>query len=98
MPCSFDGSMKTPRIQLGHIPPGTRGNSLSYFAPSGAMAAAQDRAKRVTAGKRMSKLVGEELEKDQSFWGDKVWDEDGQESEYSDTSGGWNPSACLSST
>lgn len=45
------------------------------------------RDKRQTAGKRMSTLVGEELDKDESFWGHDTWDEDGEESEYSESTG-----------
>jgi len=46
-----------------------------------------EREKRATAGQRMSALMGEELEKDQSFWGHETWEEEAAESEYSESTG-----------
>jgi len=44
------------------------------------------REKRATMGKRMGGLVGEELDKDETFWGDGKWNIDDAESEYSNES------------
>ena len=46
-----------------------------------------ERDRRATAGKRMANLVGEELEKDQSFWGHDTWEEEEEDSEYSESTG-----------
>lgn len=45
------------------------------------------REKRTTAGRRMNALVGEEEEKDKSFWGHDTWAEENDDSEFSDTEG-----------
>lgn len=37
----------------------------------------------------MQNLVGEEIDKDDTFWGDSNWNEDDAESEYSDSSGNY---------
>ncbi len=44
------------------------------------------REKRATMGKRMGGLVGEEQDKDETFWGDSKWNVDDAESEYSNAS------------
>lgn len=57
------------------------------------------REKRATAGRRMNALVGEEEEKDKSFWGHDTWTEENDDSEFSDTEGELSdlfvPTPCL---
>lgn len=58
-----------------------------------AMSAVQSRSRRSTAGRRMSALVGEALEADETFWGHETWSEEptkfarGSDSESDDGDG-----------
>ena len=45
------------------------------------MSAVTERSRRVTAGKRMSSLVGEALENDEAFWNHDTWAEDGDDAD-----------------
>jgi YL1 nuclear protein C-terminal domain/YL1 nuclear protein len=48
------------------------------------MSAAQERERRVTAGKRINFLAGQELEQDEAFWGHDTWQEDSDSFHSSD--------------
>jgi YL1 nuclear protein C-terminal domain len=48
------------------------------------MSAIQERERRVTAGKRINFLAGQELEQDEAFWGHDTWQEDSDSFHSSD--------------
>lgn len=49
--------------------------------------AMKDREARSNAGRRMAALVGEEEEKDKTFWTADVWDEEEEDSDFSEVEG-----------
>jgi len=48
---------------------------------SPSLSAVVERSRRLTAGKRMSSLVGEALDNDETFWNHETWAEDGEDAE-----------------
>ncbi|KAI2497903.1 YL1 nuclear protein [Fragilaria crotonensis] len=48
---------------------------------SSSQSAVVERSRRLTAGKRMSSLVGEALDNDEAFWNHETWAEDGEDAD-----------------